>query len=251
MDKVNKFMHGLYYNPFLDDYKHMYFFRIERDKLNKLWTLTNKEILLLINIWIYHKEKKLLKLEEETLNTIDFNSKNKKFKIYSSSANIKNHYEKLANLNLINIKNEKFYYNFPKNCKNFVSFPLIKVLHWLENTNKTKGLDTYIYLMLEFYNKYRPSYNKNPSFGVDNLTISHRTIGEKISRAGNTVKAHCDKIYDLGLIDKEDNTGNELTYHLPFYVKNKDTIVAAKTRSKEDIPEKIREKYNIELKGGE
>lgn len=252
MSKVNKFMHGLYYNPLLEDYNHMYFFRIKSDEngnLEKLWTLTNKEILLLINIWIYNREKNipnLEKLKDEKLNTLNFNSK--KFKIYSSPSNIKTHCNKLAKLNLIN-KTNKFYYNFPRKCTNFNSFPLIKILHWLEISPKDKGLNTYLYLLFEFYNKFRKRIGKKSFYGVESLTVSHKEIGEKINRSRNAVKDHCDKIVKLGLIDKENNTGNKLTYHLPFYVKKDNTIVVAKTRTAEDIPKKIRANYNIEFKG--
>ena len=229
----------------------MYFFRIKTENLNKLWDLTPQQLLLLINIWIYDKEKNIEQLTNKELNTIDF--KGKKFKIAKTTSNISSHVKKLESLNLITIngshKKRYFKYNFGSQCKNFRSIPLVKILHWLESTTSNRGLNTYIYLLFQFYNKFRHQQNNTAYFGVSKLDISHSDIGKDLGVTAANAKTHCDLIENLSLIDKEKNSGEANTYHIPFYVRNEKTIIAAKTRSAEDIPENIREKFNIEIKG--
>lgn len=230
----------------------MYFFRIETENFKKIWNLTPQQLLLLINIWIYDKEKNKEKLTNKELNTIDF--KGTKFNIAKTTSNISSHIKELENLNLITVngshKNREFKYNFGKERNNFRSIPLVKILHWLENANSNRGFNTYIYLLFKFYNDFRYRDKKNIAhFGVDNLDISHSKIGNDLGITAANVKKHCDIIEELGLIDKEKNSGEANTYYVPFYSKDEETIVAAKTRTEKDVPKKIREKYNVEFKG--
>jgi len=253
LEEKNIFFRSLYHDPCRKHYNHMYFFRIKTENLNKLWDLTPQQLLLLINIWIYDKEKNKERLTNKELNTIDF--KGIKFNIAKTTSNISSHLKKLEELKLITVngshKNREFKYNFGRQCKDFRSIPLVKILHWLESTDSNKGLNTYIYLLFNFYNKFRHQQNNIAYFGVRELNISHSEIGKDLGITAANVKTHCDLIEELGLIDKEKNSGEANTYYVPFYSKGEDTIVAAKTRSEKDIPEKIREKYNIEFKGGE
>lgn len=246
LEEKKLFFHSLYHDPCRDHYNYMFFFRIENDNLDKLWKLTPQQLLILINIWIYDKEKNKEHLTNKELNTIDF--KGEKFKIAKTTSNISSHLKKLESLDLISIsgshKKRYFKYNFGSQCNNFRSIPLVKILHWLESTDGNRGLNTYIYLLFKFYNKFRHQQNNTAYFGVTKLDISHSDIGKVLGVTAANAKIHCDLIENLALIDKEKNSGEANTYHLPFYVKNGKTIVAAKTRTAKDIPENIREKYN-------
>jgi len=233
--KENKedIIHSLYYDPYKSN-KHKFFFRIKLENIDKIWGLTNKQLMLLINIWIYNKEKNKYKLSNKELNTVDFVEE--KFKICKSKSNISTHLKKIEKLELISIngpnKKRNFSYDFNEKSNNFRSIPLVKILHWLKVSDSEREFKTYIYLLFKFYNDNRGG---NGAFGKRKVTISNSDLGEKLDLSAGTIGNHCRKIVGLGLLDVEKSSGKTNTYYLPYYSDGK-KIYAAKTRSSEKIP---------------
>jgi len=244
--------------------KYKLYFRLETRNLSKFWSLTQKEMMLLFNIWIQNKENQEFSFPAKQLNTASV----PKEKDRNVSVKISSHYnskslEKLQELGLIKItgkrNNSHIEYLYGKN-KNFRNIPLAGYYNWLLKAGKSSGFKTFTYLLFEFYRK--PNYNSSDGYGVRETKISAAEVAQVLNLSISSARRHFKKIAELELLEVEHQEGKKSVYTLPLIsIKTNDPsedsaeevyydLIENKICTKKELKKKYGKKYEQYMKDG-
>jgi len=208
--------HFKYPDP-LTTKKYKQYFRLETKNLNKLWSLSQKEMMLLFHIWIKNKEKQEYSFPANQLNKVSFlDEENKIIAVKISSHYNSKSLERLQKLGLIKITGKRNNCNikYPyKENKNFRNIPLAGFYNWLLKAGKSSGFRTFAYLLYEFYRKR--NYNSSDGYGVRELKISAAEIAQELNLSVSATRRHLKKIVELELLEVEHREGKKSIYRIP------------------------------------
>lgn len=197
--------------------KHKPYFRLETKNLDKLWSLTQKEMMLLFNIWIKNKENQKYSFPAKQINKVSFpKEENKNITIKISSHYNSKSLERLQKLGLIKIngKRNNSYIEYPfKQNNDFRNIPLAGYYNWLIKAGKTSGFRTFAYLLYELYRQ--PNYNSIDGYGVKELKISAAEIAQGLNLSISSARRHLKKIAKLDLLEVEHQKGKKSLYRIP------------------------------------
>lgn len=243
--------------------KHKLYFRLETKNLDKLWSLTQKEMMLLFNIWIKNKENRNYTFPANQLNTVSVPKKNVTVKI-SSHYNSES-LEKLQKLGLIKITGKRnnchIEYLYGKN-KNFRNIPLAGYYNWLIKAGKSSGFKTFAYLLFELYRKR--NYNSSDGYGVIKIKVSAAEVAQVLNLSISSARRHLKKIAELELLEVEHQEGKKSIYTLPLIsIKTKSNnpsedpakelhydLIENKICTKKELKKKYGKKYEQYMKEG-
>lgn len=197
--------------------KHKQYFRLEFKNLDKFWSLTQKEMLLLFHIWIKNKENKNYSFPANQLNIVSVpKEENENIHIDISSHYNSESLKKLQKLGLIKKTGKRnncnIEYPFKEN-KNFRNIPLAGFYNWLLKAGKTSGFKSFVYILFELYRK--PNYNSDDGYGVRELKISAAEIAQGLNLSVSATRRHLKKIVELELLEVEHQEGKKSIFRIP------------------------------------
>jgi len=219
------------------------FFRIEKKYLSGFWELSDTEMLIYLNLWLYNKEENQYQISNKELQTMKF--KGDTFQI--SKSNTYNILHKLEELGMVNIEgeryNRKIFYNYTKN-ENYRNIPIQSVLNYLQSQGK-HNIKLYIYFLFKFYNMKNLNTKEH---GLRKFSISYSKIKKELNiKTNKTIRKFLRKMKEEQMILVEEVSGKPNRYYLPiilnsvglFKGKNGEKIIA-----RENIEKKQNKKQN-------
>jgi len=236
-------INGEYWDPILSN-KNENFVRIKNKYKDQFWKLSDREMLLLISIWVRNKEwegdngeisPRQYRITNDEWRTLIIDGE--EFQIAEkNNYRVMKKFEKMGIIEVEGQKNErKFFYDFGKEeKKGFFNIPLEKIKHYLQ-TFGIKNIRTYIYMLFEIYNS--PNNTKSSSnWGVRGISISKPEIAKKLGMGKTTAYRHVKKLINNGFLKSEKNDGRKNRYYIPvFYRKKDDRKIYYDTKSKKQV----------------
>lgn len=204
---------NIYLNPLRENYNSKRFFKLNQEYREKLWILSNSEILLLINVWIRNKTEDQYYMSNKELVTIKYDSFENSFYSHSSP---KRMVDKLIDVDLISVSEDiygkKYSCNYDDKKSKDIYIPLNNIVHYLDVFGR-RGVNIYFYILYLFYNVENPMGKKY--FKTRKRPILLKEIQKKLNYGIGTVSRTVKELDEKGFLNKTVRHGKANMYYLP------------------------------------